>query len=204
MLQTFTVEPATLVLLKKLQAIEEFKNLRLVGGTALSLMLGHRESVDLDLFGSHNLDVNQLLQVVSDAGIEVSLQYDTKSIMCCYCNGVKVDFVKYDFVKWLKEPLIIDDIRLASLEDIAAMKLNAVTGRGTKKDFIDLYFLMRKFTLDQMLRLFVEKYPKIAPILLAKSMTYFIEADQTITPRMFEEVSWEEVKAYIVKQVEKL
>jgi predicted nucleotidyltransferase component of viral defense system len=203
MLQTSTVIPDTLELLRKLQLIDSFRDLRLVGGTALSLLLGHRMSIDLDLFGTHGLDREEIIQCILDSGIQVVEQYHSKSIFSCYCNDVKVDIVDYN-VPWLRPVIEQDGIRLANLEDIVAMKLYAITGRGRKKDFVDLYFLLDKFTLSQMLDFFQEKYPYISVMLLAKSILYFRDCESEAMPKMLIPVAWETVKERIVSEVKQI
>ena len=144
MLQKQVVEDNTFLLLKDLQAIPELKNLRLVGGTSLALQLGHRISIDLDLFGSFDssIPVEMLLfnfKNVVKTGSNRFMQFFE-------IDGVKVDFVNYNY-PWLDEPIIEEGITIASIDDIAAMKVNAIINRGTKKDFIDIDFLLERYTL---------------------------------------------------------
>lgn len=203
MLQTFTVEPATLVLIRKLQKIEDFSELRLVGGTALSLYLGHRHSIDIDLFGKHNLEREELIEVIKSIDITVREQYHTKKICGLFCDNVKVDIVNYSF-PWINDEFVEDEIRLASKEDIAAMKLFAIIGRGSKKDFIDLYFLLQEYSLSQMLDFFQNKYQDVTLFTVIKSLGYFVDAEKYDMPKMFIDVSWDDVKMKIVKEVKGL
>ena len=153
MLHTFTIGESTLVLLKRLQQIPMLSDLRLVGGTALALQLGHRNSVDLDLFGVIDKTIEQIAEELRERGLSIQEEYASKIIKMFMVNGVKVDIVGNHF-HWFTPPVEIDGVSMAGLQDIAAMKLNAITGRGRKKDFIDLYFLMQHFTLKQMLELY--------------------------------------------------
>ena len=203
MLQTFTVRPATLVLLKKLQSIEDFESLRLVGGTALALHLGHRDSIDLDLFGKHHLTHEQILQVLENNDFNVVENYTTQSIFACTCNDIKVDIVNFN-IEWLKPQIIENGIKLAALEDIAAMKLKAIAGRGSKKDFVDIYFLLQHFSLNQMLKMFHQKYPNVATLLVVKSLAYFADADVEPMPNMYIPIQWEAVQETIKKKLREL
>ena len=96
----------------------------------------------------------------------------------------------------------VDKIRLAQLEDIAAMKLSAVTGRGTKKDFVDISFLLQHFSLNQMVEFYSRKYYDGSEFLVLKSLTYFADADQDPDPVMLRKMEWEDIKGRIVKTLE--
>jgi hypothetical protein len=174
-----------------------------VGGTALALHLGHRDSIDLDLFGKHDLNHEQILQTLEAHDLTVVERYTTKSIFACTCNEIKVDIVNFD-IDWLLPPIIENGIQLASLEDIAAMKLKAVAGRGSKKDFVDIYFLLQHFSLNQMLELFHKKYPNIATLLVVKSLTYFVDADAQPMPNMYIPTLWKTVQETLQNAIRKL
>lgn len=113
-------------------------------------------------------------------------------------TGIKIDIVDYAY-PWLNEAIrIIDGIQLAGLTDIAAMKLAAITGRGTKKDFIDLYFLSRRFSLSEMQSFYERKYPDGSMFMVLKSLSYFEDAEQDPSPYMLEAIDWEEIKYHIL------
>jgi hypothetical protein len=174
-----------------------------VGGTALALHIGHRDSINLDLFGKHNLSHEEILQVLEDHDLVVIERYTTKSIFACTCNEIKVDIVNFD-IQWLLPPIIENGIKLASLEDIAAMKLKAVAGRGSKKDFVDIFFLLQLFSLNQMLEMFHKKYPNIATLLVVKSLAYFVDADSQPMPNMHIPTSWETVQESLINAIRSL
>lgn len=200
MLHYETVEPNTLELLKKLQALPVLRNTRLVGGTSLALQLGHRKSVDLDLFGNIDCDQQELLDALHTCGTVTQLKAST-NINIFVINGVKVDVVNYTF-PWLEDAIVEDGIVLAKLQDIAAMKVNAVIGRGTRKDFIDLAYIMKSYTLPQVLHFYFAKYPEASMFLAAKSMAYFADADMDPMPYMFTKETWNDIKTNISKQYE--
>jgi hypothetical protein len=199
MLQLSTVGTETLELLKFLMIRPEFNNLRLVGGTALALQLGHRISVDLDLFG--NIDYEDIDQAKTfESYNEVVVLKRSANINMLSINNIKVDFVNYSY-PWLEEPVLEKGIRLAGRKDIAAMKLAAVTGRGTKKDFVDLYFLFQEFDLGTMIGFYNQKYFDGSDYLVLKSLTYFEDAEKDLDLQMLKEVSWPDIKKFILHSV---
>ncbi|GHT02161.1 hypothetical protein AGMMS49525_05190 [Bacteroidia bacterium] len=196
MLRTTTVEGLTLVLLKRLQREPLLSELRLVGGTALALQLGHRHSIDLDFFGAFEGTGLQIEGQLRQHGFDVKLEYDTKTIKTFTVDGVKVDMVNYP-APWLEPPIEDEGVRMAGLKDIAAMKLLAITNRGRKKDFIDLYFLLQRFTMPQMLDFFLKKYSANTTFNVMRSLCYFADAEQDVMPKMFVDVGWDEMKSAI-------
>ena len=140
MLHLETVEYSTLELLRKLQSLPILRDTRLVGGTALALQLGHRKSVDLDFFGTITCEAEELISAIKTVASLIVLK-ESPHIHIYLVDGIKVDIVNYRY-QWLDEPVVDQGIRMAGIKDIAAMKVTAVIGRGTKKDFIDISFLL--------------------------------------------------------------
>ncbi len=203
MLRTDTVEKSTLVLLKNLQQMPIFAATRLVGGTALALQLGHRFSVDLDFFGKIELAAIQIADELTERGFSVSIQQDSKFIKTFFINGIKVDVVNLNY-EWLAPCIEIENVRMAQLPDIAAMKLEAVTNRGSRKDFVDVYFLLQHFTLEQMLELYLKRYPQGTSFNVLRSLTYFRDAEELPMPKMFASVDWREITEKIKETVVKI
>ena len=174
----------------------------MVGGTALALQLGHRNSVDLDLFGTIASTSDEIRSTLSTKH-QVNIIKESANINIYVVDGVKVDFVNYSY-GWIDNEVRDDSIILAGVKDIAAMKIAAVIGRGTKKDFIDLFFLLRHFTLQQILDLYMQKYPDGSMFIAMKSLTYFEDAEPDPMPVMFESADWENVKDTIRKAVANL
>ena len=199
MLHFETIEPGTLDILTRLLSSPEFSELRLAGGTALALQVGHRKSVDIDLFGTISVDPLDISLRLNSIGKTVLL-HDTPNIHIFSVNGIKVDIVNYPY-PWLDHPICSDRLRLATKNDIAAMKLAAITNRGTKKDFFDLYFLLQEFKLKQMLDLYSQKFHDGSPFLVLKSLTYFDDAENDPTPVMLAQISWDTVKKYIQNEI---
>ncbi len=201
MLSIQTVQPDTLELLKAISAQPEVKELRLVGGTALALQYGHRQSVDLDFFGRLPEDKDELIDVVRRVG-DVKVLNRSKIILQMVVNQVKVDFVDYSRYPWIEEPMLGDGFVLASDKDIAAMKINAIMGRGTRKDFIDLYVLLQHYSLTQIMDFYRQKYPEFSEYRALLSMTYFDDAEMQDMPLMFIKTPWESMKTSIIQAVD--
>jgi hypothetical protein len=197
MLHYKTVDDFTLELLKKLQSLRIFNEMRLVGGTSLALQIGHRKSIDIDLFGLLNVDFDALTDELKSIG-DVVVLGNSKNIHTYLIDEIKVDIVHYEY-PWLKNKIVLDEIHLAAIEDIAAMKLSAINGRGSKKDFIDLYYILQQFDLAQLMSFYGQKFRDGSSFLVLKSLVYFEDADLEAMPWMFEDLSWEEVKTTIQK-----
>lgn len=196
-----TVEPATLALLKRLQSSPFLSGTRLVGETALALQIGHRTSVDLDLFGSWSPQ-DRLQAAVETCGKAVR-QGGQGRMQFYRVDGVKVDFVTYT-APWLDPPVVEDGLRLAGLRDIAAMKLFAIANRGSRKDFVDVWFLLSRFRLEEMVAWFREKFPDAALFAVFRSLVYFDDAESDFPPHMLAPFDWEKAKADIRAAVEAL
>lgn len=203
MLQIQTVEPNTLELLRSLMQKEYLNSFVLVGGTALALQLGNRESIDLDLFSTADFSSNEVLSsLLNDYQIVVNSQL-TQTLISTI-NHVKVDFIKFHY-PFIRPFVVIENIRMASVEDIAAMKLDAITGRGSKKDFYDLYFLLQQFSIDDLFSLYIEKYPHQTTFHVIRSLTYFEDAEIQPNPIVFDKtITWEVVKHKIITTIQGL
>ncbi|WP_293874300.1 nucleotidyl transferase AbiEii/AbiGii toxin family protein [Flavobacterium sp.] len=202
MLQTQTVVPDLMELLKKIMTEERFSSYYLVGGTSLALQIGHRNSINIDLFGDKNIDFELFISILNQMGKTIVSKNST-NILKAEVDNVKVDFVNYRY-PLLAKPLTIDGIRMVSKIDIAAMKLNAIAGRGSKKDFIDLYFLLKDFTLQEMLDFYNKKYFDGSLFMVQKSLSYFKEANLQPEPKMFLKFYWDKCKGKIIEEVIKL
>lgn len=199
MLSYKTIEPHTLELLKKLTQEPFLAKTRLVGGTALALQYGHRMSIDLDFFGEIEEDNTTIREILRKIG-SISVYKETTNIKIYSINGIKVDFVNYKY-PWIDTVIEKDGLRLASPKDIAAMKINAVEGRGTKKDFIDMYFLLQHYTLEDILKFYAEKYPENSIFRGLMSLSYFEDTEDELMPTMFSNIEWNDMKLFILDKV---
>ena len=195
MLCTETVLPCTLDLLKSILAVPAMRNVRLVGGTALALHFGHRKSIDLDLFGSFAPDTS-MRSLLLQAGRSAD-GAESGAVQALKVDGVKVDFVNYPY-PWLQDAVCADGIVLADLQDIAAMKLSAAANRGRKKDFIDIAFLLDKFSLKEMFDFYVRKFSLSEFSFALRGLTYFDDAEDDPMPEMVAHATWDGVKAKIL------
>ena len=187
-------------ILKKIQNIEELSNLRLVGGTALALQIGHRKSIDLDFFGKIEADNLAISKELNKIG-KVTIIQNSKNINIYIIDNIKVDVVNYHY-PWLENANTEDGLLLAKTKDIAAMKISAITGRGTKKDFIDLYFLLKHYSLKEILDLYMQKYNDGSIFMAIKSLSYFADADKNKQPEMIKPANWNEVKKHLNETLE--
>lgn len=203
MLHTETIEPRTLSLLNELMALPSLQSFSLVGGTALALRYGHRSSIDLDLFFNEKFDQPQLVGTLENVLKQrfVYKQQHTHFGIFCFIDDIKVDLVYFPHLP-ISEIEVEDGIRFYSSADIAAMKIQAVLGRGTKKDFWDLYELLQHYSLQQIIDWHKQKYPsQMLAISIPQAITYFVDADESETPVSFKKQTWESVKKGIGKVV---
>lgn len=196
MLRYQTVEPKTLDLLKSISSLPLFSKHRLVGGTALALIFGHRLSIDLDFFSTDPLDFEEILFSIKTIG-KVEVVSKSKFINSFFINDVKVDFVSLPY-EWIDDPILENPIKLASIKDIAAMKLAAITNRGSKKDFIDIALLIKEVGLDNMILCYKEKYPDGMKMMVLRSLVYFEDAESQPDPVMLVDYNWSSIKQLIL------
>lgn len=178
MLQRIAVKNSTLELLIKLMQDSLLNHFVLVGGTALALQIAHRDSIDLDLFCKKTFDAANLL---TDLEKEYNFKqnYISNNTLKGEIEGVKVDFIAHQYPN-IEADLQIENIRMASLTDISAMKLNAIMSNGTRlKDFIDIAFLATSLSLDDMQNAYRKKYANSNPLMIPKALTYFKDIDFT-------------------------
>ena len=183
--------------------ISEMDHFALVGGTALALRYGHRNSVDIDLFYHKKFDHPQVVTVLEETfGNRFSYkQQHTKFGIFCFIDNIKVDLVHYPH-PLIKSYESIDGIRFYQNSDIAAMKIQAILGRAKKKNFWDLHELLLHYPLQKLIDWHKEKYPnQMLTISIPHAITYFTEADESETPVSFKNQTWTQVKKDISKVV---
>ena len=177
------------------------------GGTALALYFGHRSSVDFDWFTPERLeDPLVLAEELRDEGIQFEAGQVARGTLHGFVSGVRVSFFEYRY------PLLgslrsLEDfgLEVASLDDLACMKLSAVVQRGSRKDFIDVYALgTRHRSLAEMLGLYRRKYGVEDVVHVLYGLSYFDDAEREDMPRMFWDVGWDMVKATIRRWVKEM
>jgi predicted nucleotidyltransferase component of viral defense system len=173
----------------------------LSGGTALSLQLGHRQSDDLDFFNQNLLKPLDLEKELSNLGQLKNTELAIGTVNT-FLNKVKLQFLNYPYQ--LLKPLIdFKGIKISSIIDIACTKLQTISMRGSKKDFIDLYFLLKTYPLTKILQQSQKKYnsSNYNQTHILKSLVYFDDAENQPMPRMIKKIDWDEVKNKIIKEV---
>lgn len=197
---TNTLPGNTSSVLQKLSKVVLLQNFYLTGGTGLSLQIGHRESQDLDFFSKEIFHPEKLQSKLEKLGDLKSVELDSGTLNC-FLDEVKLQFLHYPY-PLLEEKITWDNIQISSKLDIACTKLITVSARGSKKDFIDIYFLLKDYTLQNLFEKLALKYVNSdyneAHIL--KSLVYFSDAEGQPTPRMHQDVNWDEIKEDLIKK----
>ncbi len=203
-MHTETLAPSTGALLEKIATESFLKKFYLAGGTALALEFGHRISVDLDFFSQTDFSLAELKEVIPTIG-KYALTNEEPGTLDGVLDDVKLTFLRYPYP--LLFPLVpYKDILMADERDIGAMKLSAISSRGSRKDFVDLYVLLGKYQLRELIALFEKKYADVTynKLHLLKSLTYFADAEEEPMPHMLASFTWEEVKTRIITEAKTL
>jgi hypothetical protein len=190
MLQTQAVSKELLGLIETLQNIPALDGFVLVGGTSLALQMGHRISEDIDLFTQDDIDQEFIIGALrKEFGNSFSVSALSHNTINCVIADIKIDLLRHSYP--CVDSIIREDrLRLLGLSDIAAMKLNAIAGNGTRvKDFVDIYFLLDRFSLKQILSFYQKKYSDQDIYHVRKSLTYFddVPPDSWKTVRLIQE-----------------
>jgi Nucleotidyl transferase AbiEii toxin, Type IV TA system len=177
----FIIAPETFQLIQELQAIPALNNFFLVGGTSLALQLGHRNSIDIDLFTQTEFHAESILELLND-NYSARVTLARKGVLLAVLNGIKTDFIRHNY-PLLQPPIQEEGIRFLGMQDIAAMKIHAIIQSGKRlKDFIDIYFLLEHFSMKQMLSFFTSKYTYSNELIALKALNYFDDIDPNMDP----------------------
>ncbi len=173
MLHTEAIKGETFELLKILMKDEQLTDFKLAGGTSLALYLGHRKSIDFDLFTEKLFDASSLEQHLIET-YDFKVDFLEKNTVKGSINDIKIDCISHNY-PYVEDPLTTKDgIRLYGMKDIAAMKLSAIADDGSRlKDFIDVAFLSTKLSLSDMLKAYQQKYKNSNPMRPLKGLSYF-------------------------------
>jgi hypothetical protein len=199
MLYKETVDPSTLELLSQLQQKDYLKGFFLAGGTALALKIGHRKSMDIDLFSNFSFDTGYVLDRLS-ADFNFSLFFSANNTLKGSINQIEVDIIAHLY-PLVGEPSIIGNISMLAVEDISAMKLNAIAVSGQcVKDFIDIYYLLDNYSVAEMIAFYRQKYSQFNEVNVLKSLAWFDDADLSGWPVLVKNpaLTWTAVKKRIV------
>jgi predicted nucleotidyltransferase component of viral defense system len=178
----------------------------LAGGTALSLQAGHRQSVDLDFFNpSTNFSEAKLIQHFKKTDWDTD--FIKEATIYGKLLGAKVSFIGYPFFTPKQKFLQYGSVKVMQANDIAVMKIIAISQRGKKRDFVDLYWYAHNIEpLEKVIPKIEDQYPQTNHNLhhILKSLTYFADADEDPMPNLNFKVTWQEVKSYFLKEVSRL
>lgn len=188
----------------KIAATSFVNSFYLAGGTALAFQLGHRVSYDLDFFSSRAFNVFLIRSELAKQGT-FSVTFEDEKTLDGVLDGVKTSFFEYRYAL-LFPPFEFEGIHIADKRDVAAMKIDAISSRGSKKDFFDLYFLLQEYSLSELIGFFEKRYSDVHynKVHVLKSIAYFEDAEREPDPNLIKKASWKEVREVIEKEAKKL
>jgi len=202
MLHTEAVDATTLELIELLQGKEYLRGFHLCGGTALSLYYGHRKSFDIDLFSNLTFDASVLIgEIIRD--FQFQLSFSAIETIRGFIGDIKVDLIAHKY-KYLEEPIREGTLTFLSEKDICAMKLNAIAVSGQRiKDFIDIWYLLQKFSVSDLVDFYKAKYDQRNESIILKSLIYFDEVDLSDWPVLISdpELKWPVIRKEIERKV---
>jgi hypothetical protein len=197
------LEKKRLALLQNLKFLKK-EGFYLAGGTALALQIKHRISFDFDFYKGSEFSSEKILIGLQKISKKVDLIQRAKDTLIVRVEGIEVSLFTYPY-KLLKQLIETEYIDLASLEDIAAMKMVAIIQRGIQRDFIDLYFLVKYLGLAKVLQLTEKKYPPFNKYIGLQAITYFKDAETSLERKLnlLEPIPWGKIKDFIIKEAKK-
>jgi len=175
----------------------------LAGGTSLALQIGHRTSLDFDFYTKKKIEPQMLRGEFDKRFKKVREIHVAEGTLVLDIGGIELSFFKYPY-KLIKPCAKLENVDLASLEDIAAMKIIAISQRGIRRDFIDIYFLIQIFGLKKIIDLTMKKYSMFNTYVGLQGLSYFKDADEDLEVqriKLHKKISWEKIKKYIIKEV---
>ncbi|HCM82312.1 MAG: hypothetical protein UW37_C0034G0005 [Candidatus Gottesmanbacteria bacterium GW2011_GWA2_44_17] len=170
----------------------------LAGGSALALHLGHRKSFDFDFYYPGALFAEDIIKQLAGIGtFKVTLLEPPHTVLGIF-NNIKFSIFRYTY-PMIGEFTLYQNIRVASVADIAAMKLTAITGRATKRDYVDLYVISQKYRFEELFDFYEKKFGNLGNnrYAIIRAMGYFDDAESDEMPKMIHSFSWEEVKTFL-------
>lgn len=176
-------------------------NAHLAGGSALALHLGHRHSYDFDFYTRKIFSAENFAAALNKIGKFRTSQLEHQNTLLGDFNGAKFSLFYYDY-PLIEKPVIFKNIAVAAVSDIAAMKLSAITGRATKRDYIDIFVISQKYSLEKQFRWYQKKFGALGNNLyfIIKALGYFEDAEADDMPKLIKPINWEAVKEFLVTQ----
>lgn len=194
-------------ILSNLKEIFNNHNAILAGGTALALRLGHRISMDLDFFTGSDFYTERIFSKIRGGGYTFRLISEGDGYFLIEVDGIKISMFKYEY-PFIQKPVMYEGIKVAGILDIASMKVIAISQRGAKRDFVDLYFILQDMPFHKIAKCMVAHFGKerINPIHIGKSLIYFSDAESHPEPEFLKgkEVSWEQMKMFLRNHVKQI
>ncbi|MFH0797295.1 MAG: nucleotidyl transferase AbiEii/AbiGii toxin family protein [Candidatus Omnitrophota bacterium] len=189
-------------LLPRLRFLKE-EGFYLSGGTSLALQINHRTSVDFDFYNEKEFSSEDIVTLFQKKIKDTTIVQTGRGTLITKAGNTEISLFYYPYK--LLAPLVeTESIVLTSLQDIAAMKLVAIIQRGKKRDFFDLYFLVKTFGFGEVFKLTSQKYPPFNPYLGLRALTYFEDAErEDLKERkivLFNPITWKEVKEFFIKE----
>lgn len=199
-----SIDKRTKLVFEKIAKSGIISQFYLAGGTGLALHLGHRNSIDFDFFSNEKFSNSELKNGLAKLG-DYTLSGEDEGTLHGVLDEVKISFFYYKYNQ-LYPFSDFEGIKIADERDIAAMKIDSISSRGNKRDFIDLYFLLEKYPLEEIISFFELKFSGITynKLHILKSIVFFDNAEGDPMPMMLKKVDWEEVKRKIAKETRKM
>jgi len=192
------------VILKSLKDVFTKYKAILAGGTACALHLGHRISMDLDFLTRMDVHIESVISEIRKAGHSFQIISEGEGYLVGTIDGMKVSLFTYEY-PFLEKTVIYEGIRVAGVLDLASMKVIAISQRGTKRDFADLYGILQEVPFHKIASHMVKRFGKgrINPVHIGKSLVYFSDADSHPEPEYVKgrDVSWEKIKSFFKSHV---
>ena len=195
-----TISEDLAAVIQKIFDEKMFNNFRLCGGTALALQLGHRISVDADFVTEKDFNREEIIKTTTEIFKNTSdIQNGTHGVFL-RAESIKVDFLTWN-IPFIKEQIAFENWRICSLEEIAAMKLFAITQRGEKKDYFDIVALLSKYSLGQLFDFYKERHLQNDVSVVARFLVSYSDFDNSPDPIMLNNMKWEDCKNILQKSV---
>jgi predicted nucleotidyltransferase component of viral defense system len=184
--------PVTQQAFHKIAGMEFINSFYLAGGTGLALHLGHRFSVDLDFFSSHEGAVG------ADQRAVLRETFEDATFVVTW-RGVGLSFFRLHLYPLVQATWLVAGVPLASLEEIGAMKLAAIIDRGTRRDLVDLYFILQRVPIENLFQVAAVKYARVRTFAISatRALVYFEDAEALPMPRMIDRTPWSSMKRYL-------
>lgn len=190
---------------RKIAGLGFINNFYLAGGTGLALHLGHRFSIDLDFFSPHSDAVGADQRAILREMFEdptLSITFDKDATFVATWRDVGLSFFRLHLYPLVQPTLLVDGVQVASLEEIGAMKLAAIIDRGTRKDLVDLYFILQRVPIEHLFQVAAVKYARVRTFAISavRALAYFEDAEALPMPRMIDHTPWPDMKRFLERQ----